>query len=555
MSFIKKATKTTFFMSLCLIGTQSAIGQGKSFPTHINLGRNINTPSDEQNLVLSPDGNILYFTINKHAENIGGKKDKGDIWYSEKDNEGNWKPSINLSTLNNKNKNAVLAVLDEGKTLLLQGHYEQDGSTPRTFGLSVSRKRNGEWSFPEKLSMEYFQVKSEDMGVTVSADQTVMILSMESYGSFGAEDLYVSFLRNGKWSDPQNLGMKINTKFQELSPYLSADNKTLYFSSNGRKGFGSKDVYMTVRQDDTWKNWSEPINLGNQVNTEGSETFFIQPFGSEEAFLISTQNSDGYGDINKVIIKKKDQFWHDPEYKPEVIEKQEVVVAIQKETPKVVETSAPILEKVEQKATAPEFSFGFKVVNDKTGEAIKASLQLTYQGNERKLETDEIGNGLTRFDRHTGEIVVKIMAPGFFEEHDKVAVTSESVDISREYSLKPLEVGTTIQLSNILFERGTSKLLDSSFDDLEKVVTMLKENQGMEIELSGHTDNTGSSKLNIQLSQERVETVKKILVERGVEERRIKGKGYGGTKPIASNKGETTRKLNRRVEFTILKMD
>jgi outer membrane protein OmpA-like peptidoglycan-associated protein len=138
-----------------------------------------------------------------------------------------------------------------------------------------------------------------------------------------------------------------------------------------------------------------------------------------------------------------------------------------------------------------------------------------------------------------------------------MSVTQElqlsSADVSRDFELDPLEVGATFRLNKVYFERGTSTLLEDSFEELEGVVELLNENPGIKIELSGHTDNQGSSKLNIKLSQERVDVVELYLTEHGIESKRIKGKGYGGTRPVASNASEETRKLNRRVEITILK--
>jgi OmpA-OmpF porin, OOP family len=556
---MRKAKFRLIYLAIALFPVTGVLGQGKSNPNHVNLGKSINSPYDETNLVLSRDGNLLYFTVVKHPENSAGRKDKGDIWFTEKDTEGNWKPSRRITgPVNNKHKNTVVAVLDNGNTLLLHGHYEQDESTPKTYGLSISRKNSyGEWGFPEKANFEYFPNKSEDLSASVSEDGNVMILSLDSYGSYGAEDLYVSFIRNGRWSEPQNLGSKINTSFQELSPYLSSDGKTLYFASNGRKGLGSKDIYVTVRQDDTWKKWSEPLNLGEKVNTGGSETFFIHPMGKEEAFIISTQNSDGYGDINKIVIKKEEQFWEDPDFVPaEVVKKEELIIAAPVVKVEVqVEKAEPVV--IKEEVAPQKINISVFVKNAKTAEPVSAELQLISNINSEivKRTTNTQGMGKFEIDRNDGDFSMKIIAKGFFEVEERVHVTSSTNDFTRDVNMTPLEVGTTIQLKNILFERGTANLLEDSFPDLEKVTKMMIENPNMEIELTGHTDNTGISKLNIKLSQDRVEAVKQILVEKGVEAKKITGKGYGGTRPIASNKSEDTRKLNRRVEFTILKME
>lgn len=548
---------------ICIVSGNLSFAQGKSFEAHINLGKAVNTPYDEQNLVLSADGNTLFYTIAKHPENEGGKRDKGDIWFSQRDNSGNWGEKVKLGApVNNKFKNAVLAVLNEGNTLLLQGHYSEDGSSPKTQGISVSFKtENEEWSFPQPLPMPYFMNKSEDLSLTISTDENVMILSMESYGTYGAEDLYISFKKDGTWSDPQNLGRVINTPMQELSPYLSADGKTLYFSSNGRKGFGSKDVYVTTRKDDSWLNWTEPVNLGAKVNTGGSETFFILPFGSEEAFMISTQNSDGYGDINRLNLKKSDKIWEDHAVisekvvTPSVVTKQEKrnedklqqqISANETLTKSAEETNQEELKSIEVSG---------KVYNSKTSGPVDASVTLFYDKKEvYSTQSNASGEYKLNLPKTKGSYLVKIASKGYYEAEEKIEIGRESTNFKKDFSLIPLEVGTTIQLENILFERGTANLLDESYPELERVINMLNENPGMEIELSGHTDNSGSFKLNLELSQKRVEEVKKILVEKGIDEKRIVGKGYGGTRPIASNKNEESRKLNRRVEFTITKV-
>lgn len=125
--------------------------------------------------------------------------------------------------------------------------------------------------------------------------------------------------------------------------------------------------------------------------------------------------------------------------------------------------------------------------------------------------------------------------------------------IIKDIELSRMELGKTITLNRIIFKQGTPEMLSASYDELDKLVMMMKENAKMEIELSGHTDNQGNAKMNIELSEERVKAVKDYLVSNGIDKKRISGKGYGGSKPVASNATENTRKLNRRVEFVIRK--
>ena len=126
-----------------------------------------------------------------------------------------------------------------------------------------------------------------------------MVLSAESYNTVGAEDVYVCFNREGRWTELINLGSTINTPFQEMSPSLNADGTKLYFASNGRKdGLGSFDIYVSNRLDDSWTSWSEPVNLGTQINSEGRELGYREFPALPFTLFTSTRNSDGYGDVH-----------------------------------------------------------------------------------------------------------------------------------------------------------------------------------------------------------------------------------------------------------------
>jgi OmpA-OmpF porin, OOP family len=186
---------------------------------------------NEQNPVLSPDGKTLYFTITNHTANIGGIKDPGDIWFSRLLGE-QWSAPVHAGpAINNRSYNAVAGISADGKQLFLHGHYDGILGSAKTQGISVSKDNGLGWSSPENISIPYYMNKSPLLSGMVTDDGEVFVFSAETYGSFGVEDLYVSFQRNGKWTEPKNLGPSVNTVFQELSPALSPDRMTLYFSA------------------------------------------------------------------------------------------------------------------------------------------------------------------------------------------------------------------------------------------------------------------------------------------------------------------------------------
>jgi outer membrane protein OmpA-like peptidoglycan-associated protein len=149
---------------------------------------------------------------------------------------------------------------------------------------------------------------------------------------------------------------------------------------------------------------------------------------------------------------------------------------------------------------------------------------------------------------------VQVDAQGYINLSEKLNIQSvEMSALELNFKLQPIEIGAVVNLKSVLFEIGTTTLLEESYSELNVVVDFLKTNPKVEIELEGHTDNRGDAKKNLELSQQRVDKIKSYLVSKGISGRRIKGKGFGGSRPIATNDSEEARRLNRRVEFRIVK--
>ena len=490
------------------------------------LVKNLNSRWDEQNPIVSPDGKVLYFTRANDSLNIGGPRDKGDIWGATLSEEGIWQEPKNLGRpVNDELKNYILGFSPDGNIMFLNKEKRNPGGLVINDGVAFSVLKNGKWSKPVKISVDYMLNRSKHQSGSISADGSVMLLSLQSYASRGEEDIYISTYKDGKWTQPKNLGSDINTPSQEMTPYLSPDKTKLYFSSNGHGGKGGRDIFMAERQGEGWTTWSKPKSLGNEVNSIGVELNYFIDVQNEVAYFSSTQNSDGYGDIraHDVMVQLED-------------EKQEVY--------------AELIEKAEEEQK--NILISGNVYNQKSNEPMIASIQLG--GDEMDLNVNSLeGDGYFEIEvpKNAASVDLTIKSPGFMSVNKLIELEGESV--SREYHLTPLEVGATITLNNVYFERGNSTLLDESYVELDQVVDMLKENPDVKIELSGHTDNQGSSKLNLQLSQERVDVVVQYMEKKGIESKRMKGRGYGGTRPVASNASEGTRKKNRRVEILILK--
>jgi OmpA-OmpF porin, OOP family len=491
---------------------------------------------DEQNPMITPDGKTLYITIANHPENLGGRRDPGDIWYCTMGANNQWSDPIHAgNTINDKAYNGIAGFSADGNEMILLSHYDESGNA-RTQGISVSKRSGTSWSRPVNVNIPYFQNRSNLISGYITPDQRYFVFSAETYGSYGVEDIFVSVRKtDGKWSEPKNLGNRINTPFQELTPSLSMDGKTLYFSTNGRVGKKSFDVFSATRLDDTWLNWTEPQNLA-ALNTDGRDLYYREFPLAGYSLYTSTNNSDKYGEIQV----------HKPD-KPLAIDSAVVQAAAGEPVIDVVEPPA-------QNARKGTVTVHGKVVNGKTGESIPA--MITFDAESKFVE--DPGSVSAASAGYTVELppsamyVVRIEAKGFISSREKLDIQTYAMsDLEMNFKLQPIEVGATVNLKDVLFEQSKTILLPQSFDELDLVVSFLKGNPQVKIELSGHTDNRGNPFQNVKLSQGRVDKVKEYLISKGIDGKRISGKGYGGSKPIASNNDDNTRQLNRRVEFTI----
>jgi OOP family OmpA-OmpF porin len=487
----------------------------------------LNTRYDEQNPVLTPGQSEMYFTVANHPMNASGERDKGDIWVSHKEN-GQWTAPMRVSGLvNNSGYNAVLGFSLDGEEMFLYGHYTAYGDAAGSQGISVSKRSGNAWSLPKNETIPYFLNKSIASGGSVTSDKKIFVFSAEgrSHDSYGNEDIYVSFNRDGVWTEPLNLGATINTLNQELSPYYNASTSTLYFSTNKPGGNGSFDVYQCSRLDDTWQNWSKPENIGSIVNTDGREVYYrLIPDGF---IYTTTKNSDGYGDIKEGTAPNNFQ-----EIAP--VEEEKPVVTII--------TPAP----------SNSFLLFGKVTDAQTGQGINAKMVFTPSA-LNLVATAQNGQYNATLPVAM-QYLVTISANGYISIEEPITLQDKNVQtLEINFKLLPVAVGVSVNLKHVLFRQSSPELLPESYDELDKVVSLLKENPTVEIELSGHTDDAGKASLNLKLSRDRVNRVKYYLVEKGIEASRVKGVGYGETKPIASNKTDEGRRMNRRVEFKILK--
>jgi outer membrane protein OmpA-like peptidoglycan-associated protein len=477
-----------------------------------NLGRSVNSRFDEVSPKISSDGRTLYFGRKHSPENVGGVKDREDIWESRTTNGLKWSKSVNLGEpVNTPTTNNLVSVSTDNNSFLF---HVNDGFAFR------HRTATG-WSPMEDLGIR-FSNESDFLEGSLSPDgKAILFVAKLKANAFykpsdKERDIYVCVKRSdGTWSPPIHTGKVLNSAGDEYSPFLSADNKTLYFASNGRPGYGDVDIFMSRRLSDGWTQWSQPVNLGLGVNTVGFDAYYTLPASGDYGYMVSNIKSEGLTDIIRFKL-------------PEMV-KPDPVVLIEG-----------------------------KVLNSKTQKPLEAIIRFDDLTTGKEV-------GEARSDPRTGEYRIVLPAGkkyGYHAEAGGYLSVNENLELVNleEYSelrkdllLVPIEIGESIQLKNVFFVQSKAALLPESYPELDRLVRIMKDNRTIEIELEGHTDGRGDPRANIVLSEERVQAVKQYLVSKGVSEKRIVGKGYGGARPMVANDTEENRQLNRRVEFKITK--
>ncbi|MEX2232264.1 MAG: OmpA family protein [Cyclobacteriaceae bacterium] len=477
-----------------------------------NLGKNVNSRFDEVSPKISSDGKTLYFGRKHSPENVGAIKDKEDIWVSRTQDGVTWSKSANLGEpINTTTTNNLVSVSTDNNSFLF--HIND--------GFALRHRTTTGWSALEDLGIR-FKNESDFLEGSLSPDgkAILFVAKLRSNAFYRAEDkerdIYVCEKRSdGTWSPPIHTGKVLNSGGDEYSPFLSADSKTLYFASNGRPGYGDVDIFMSRRLSDGWNQWSVPVNLGLGVNTVGFDAYYTLPASGDFGYMVSNIKSEGLTDIIRFKL-------------PETV-KPDPVILVQG-----------------------------KVLNAKTQKPLEAVIRF-----EDLKTRKEVGEA--RSDPGSGDYQIVLSAgknygyhaaaAGYLSVNENLELVdlAEYGELRKDLLLVPIEIGESIQLKNVFFVQSKAVLLPESYPELDRLVRIMKDNKTIEIELEGHTDGRGDSRANLALSEARVEAVKQYLILKGISEKRIVGKGYGGAKPRVSNDTEENRQLNRRVEFKITK--
>lgn len=492
-----------------------------------NLGGGINTSADEYKPTPTADGWRLYFTGTGRPDGYGGE----DIFVSELQN-GQWQSAVNLGTnLNTKSYESINAVSADGNRLIIFGNYSTSLGHGDLF--YIDKVLDG-WGavqhFPAPINSANWDcdgfMTSDGKAMLFTSDRPSGVGSFHERGKlfhgdyWGNCDIYVCLRTESGWSQPINLGNVINTPFADRAAFLHPDGKTLYFCSDGHYGLGRLDVFKSIRlKEDSWTEWSEPVNLGKEINSaEADMGYKIATIGNVAYFSAWGKNG-GYGE-------------HD-----------------------IYSITLPQAARPEQVATIRG------KVTDGNGQPLEADIKwedLTTGKNVGQLKSNpQDGNYFIALPlgKNYGYYAEK---KGYYAISQNIDLQNrtEASEVTEDITLVLIEElkkkDVAVRINNIFFDFGEYTLQPASYPELKRLAEILKENPDLKVEIAGHTDNVGSDASNRLLSEQRAKTVVAYLVANECRAANLIAKGYGEIKPVASNGTDEGRQQNRRVEFRVL---
>ena len=432
-------------------------------------------------------------------------------FYETRNNNGSWSRATSLTGNINTNMNeGAQSISQDGQWLIFTGCNFPEGYG--SCDLYISYLTPDGWSTAENMGNR-INTDQWESAPSLSPDKRDLYFTSRRLGGYGGSDIYVShLLGNGQWSEPENLGPEINTIGDESCPFIHADNQSLYFTSSGLPGYGDFDLFL-ARKGPGGK-WTSPKNLGYPINTVGNEgSLVITADGTVAYYASDRADSRGGLDLYTFGLRKDIQpvktLW--------------------------------VKGKVFDKNTRKGLPSAVALTDLQTKEVVS------------KVQTDETGNYLITLPVGK-DYAFNVNRRGylFFSENFPLSQKAPDATYNIDIPLQPLEANASMILKNIFFDVNRFELKPSSQVELDNVVALLKENPTVKIQISGHTDNVGKPADNMLLSNNRAKAVVIYLISKGIDAKRLSFQGFGDKLPLAPNTTEEGRAGNRRTELKVM---
>jgi len=469
------------------------------------LSDTVNAFTQQYFPVLTADDQQLFFT---RRMGVTDEFDE-DMVVSLKDKEGKWTSPQSVSPIINTRYNeGTCTISADGRQLIFTSCVGMNGRCD----LFESRKTGDTWSMPRNLGAQINSPAWESQP-TLSADGRVLYFVSDRRGGLGKADIYVSVQHSpGEWTKATNLGPAINTQYDERSPFIHANGRTLFFATDGRPGFGGFDIFWSDWADSTW---SKPANFGYPINNH-----------QEQYSLVITAAGDrGYYSHEEIGTEGHS---------------------------KIYEFNVPEEYRVKYKSSAVK-----GIVTDHvTKQPLKADIELYELGKNELVSfvnSDSMTGNYLIVLTQGADYGLYVSSPGYlFKSLNFNYEVSTLEPLVIDVELEKASSGATVILNNIFFDTDKFDLGEKSITELDKIGRFLKENPKIRVEIGGHTDDQGAVAYNQQLSQKRAKAVGVYLVSKGVQAARLKEVGYGSKRPLKPNDSEVNRQVNRRIEFRIV---
>ena len=490
------------------LGIAHAISlKSKNAPAYLfaprNAGENINSDALEYFPSLTIDGSKMIFTRRLNND---------EDFYESNWKNGAWSKAQPVTGKINTNLNeGAQNISQDGEWLVFTGCNYPEGEGSCDLYIAYKSK-SGEWTEPENMGRT-INTEFWESSPSMSPDKKSLYFASSRQGGFGGKDIWVTNRNSaGKWSTPLNLGPTVNTSADEGCPFIHADNKTLYFNSNGHDGYGLTDLFLTRKQDND--SWGTPVNLGYPINTIDDEGSLIVSANGSTAFYAS-DGVDTKGGLDLYQFELREDI------------RSEKVLWVKG-----------------------------KVFDKKTKQGLPSTVELTDISSRKqisRLQTDEEGNYLVTLPVGK-DYAFNVNRKGYLFYSDNFSVKPNKADSPMlvNIPLQVIEAGASVVLKNIFFDSKKFELQPASTTELDQLILLMKENPKLTILISGHTDNVGKPADNMLLSNNRAKSVVAYLQQKGIESKRVSAKGFGASKPVADNKNEAGKAVNRRTELSIV---
>ncbi|WP_426492900.1 OmpA family protein [Hymenobacter sp. 102] len=473
---------------------------------YTTMGDAINSQREDYGPTLSADADQLIFSSKRKMRGLNGVIDE-DLYTAHREN-GVWTPAEPLPKPINSPYNEGSACISKDGTTLYFARCE----CPTCHGncdLYTATFKDGKWSMPKSLGTNVNST-AWDSQPTLSPGEDTLYFASDRLGGFGLSDIWFTVKqKNGQWSKAQNMGPVVNTRESEVSPFYHPLYHVLYFSSRGQLlNFGDFDIYKTYR---VRSRWQEPINIGPLVNGKGSEYYFTIDSDSKSLYYARSEEKD---------MKNLDLYSF-----PLPMEAQPLATT---------HVEGSLIDSVSRKPLNGIIS----IIDTDNGIEVASK----YLRDDGSFDFDLIEGS---------HYVMLIQSPDFFSVEKKFALEGDTV---MKLMTNSIDYKLPLIFKNIEFDQDKSQIRASMHPILDRIAVFMVDHPTFRLSITGHTDGKGDPEFNERLSQERAESIRRYIEQKGkLAPNRIDSFGYGSSRPLKDEVTEEDAKTNRRVEFRLLR--